>query len=304
MLTIFVPSYNHEKYIVQTLDKIKCINIPNKKIFVVDDFSSDNSVEMINSYIEENDNQGEFDFICKDKNKGVVDSLNLFLECCTTEYVYLMSSDDIVIPQGVEKIFEIAFRNPELKYVIGGVNNLMLNGTETPVYKDDHRIFFDLNESDRFEELYLNAPSPILSQGTIIRKDALVAIGGWDEDIIADDYSMFLRLLALYPNNGRDFLFVPDVICVKYRHHGENSYTKTQRQYLMTTQVLRKYAPSNLMKEAIARKFGYYLAVSIKNSNFSAVKGIIGASSFKEIGLGLYYFFYFLYKSLRNRCIR
>ncbi|MCL1123899.1 glycosyltransferase family 2 protein [Shewanella surugensis] len=304
MLTIFVPSYNHAKYITKTLNKILSINIPNKRVYVVDDFSSDDSVEVVRNYIKQNDTRNEIDFVCKEENKGVVDSLNVFLEKCTTDYIYLMSSDDIVVPENVLELFGIISSEPKLKYVIGGANNLILDGRETPVYKKQHDLFFGLSETDRFNELYLNSPSPILSQGTIIRKEALIAIGGWDSDIIADDYSMFLRLLSLYPRNGHDFLFLPDIICVKYRHHDTNSYTKTLRQFLMTTQVLRKYAPKNIKNEAIARKFGYYLAVSIRDLNFSAAKGILGASNFNDIALGLYYSVLLILKRLVNKCTR
>ncbi|MFA0216708.1 glycosyltransferase family 2 protein [Vibrio cyclitrophicus] len=304
MLTIFVPSYNHADYITKTLDEILKINIPNKRVYVIDDCSSDDSVSVILNYIKQHDTKHEIDFYCKEKNKGVVDSLNVFLENCTTDYVYLMSSDDIVVPDSVLELFEIINNNENLQYVIGGASNLTADGLETPVYNVQHDLFFSLSDSDRFEELYLNSPSPILSQGTIIRKEALISIGGWDKDIIADDYSMFLRLLVLYPSNGNDFLFLPDIVCVKYRHHGENSYKKTLRQFLMTTQVLRKYSPKKIKNEALARKFAYYLAVSIKRANFKSAIGIFKNSSFNEIILGLYYFVLLIVTRLVNKCIR
>ena len=54
LVTFVVTSYNYEKYILKTLESIKSQTYKNIEIIVVDDKSSDNSVELIKKFISEN----------------------------------------------------------------------------------------------------------------------------------------------------------------------------------------------------------------------------------------------------------
>lgn len=304
MLSILVPSYNHAEYIESTLRSIESINVPEKKIYVIDDKSTDNSVGVIRSHIKKSAYSSEYVLICKKENKGVIDTLNMFIEICQSEYVYLMSSDDLVVSNGIEEIIKIMENNKSLKFVIGGASNLFDDKTKSSVYKKAHFDFFDMSDEYRKNQLYLNCPSPILSQGTIVRKHAIDAIGKWDDDIIADDYSMFLRLLSRFPTKGKDFLFLPNIECVKYRHHISNSYTKTFRQYLMTKQVLEKYAPVTLKKKAVARKLGLYFGIAVRNFRFRDASNMLRITKPSYLLYGFAYLLVETFRYVERKCTR
>lgn len=268
MLTIFVPSYNHSEFIIDCLVRIQDISIEHKRIVIIDDASIDDSVCKISDFIERSDKKDEFVFIKKEKNKGVIDSLNLCLSLCESEYLYLMASDDMTIPSGVEKIVDIMEQYQSLQFVIGGANNLLSSGKEYPVYGNKHRAFFELGPKERYSEIFLDSPSPILSQSTIVRTSALREIGVWDSSFIADDYLMFTKLLLAFPIKGVDFDFYPEITCVKYRHHPANSYQNIERQIKMTVQVIDNMAPNYLKNKAIGYKYSYYLLHAIAKGRF------------------------------------
>ena len=54
LVSFVVTSYNYAQYIKKTLDSIKNQTFQNIEIIVVEDFSTDNSVEVIEKYIEDN----------------------------------------------------------------------------------------------------------------------------------------------------------------------------------------------------------------------------------------------------------
>jgi cellulose synthase/poly-beta-1,6-N-acetylglucosamine synthase-like glycosyltransferase len=302
LLTVFIPSYNHSDFVLETIREALNIPVKDKILYIIDDGSTDDSVDKIETYISELDNKKEITFIVKDKNSGVVDSLNKFLDFCDTEFIYLMASDDIVIGKQLAKVVDIMSDNPGLQFVISGGTNLFFDGTETHIYGKTHKRFFNLPAKIRTQELYLNCPSPILSQSSVIRTSALKAIGGWDKSLIADDYAMFIKLLSRFPVKDRDFMYLPENLCVKYRHHDGNSYKKLLRQYNVAFQTLDKLTPVHLKQKALANKLGFYIAICVKRGDFSTLCKLMESSPKTHWFCGYFMMIKYFFVGLRNKC--
>ena len=75
MLTVVIPSYNHEFYIEACLDSVCRIDVKNMAILVIDDGSTDDTVKVVEKFIDEHRDLS-IDLIQK-KNSGLVSSLNL-----------------------------------------------------------------------------------------------------------------------------------------------------------------------------------------------------------------------------------
>ena len=74
LVTVIIPSYNHEKYIQESLEGIKRQTYANIEFFVVDDGSKDNSVELLQKL------QPEYNFqLILQKNRGLCKTLNSML---------------------------------------------------------------------------------------------------------------------------------------------------------------------------------------------------------------------------------
>jgi len=291
ILTVVVPSYNHEKYILQTireLVKIKKI----KKILVIDDKSVDNTVNIVRSFIKQNPFYN-IEIIEKAKNKGLVSSLNLGLKLTDTDFIYFIASDDIPIPHNIDYLVEYMRKKKHLKFVIGGALNYFEDKhIEIPTYGKKHYKFFSVDFQKRKEKLFLDYPHPLLIQSTIFRTEALKAIGGWDENIALDDYPIFVKLFSEFGNFGVDFEFRPDIIVVKYRHHLENSYKRILYQYNLVKEALMHLAPHYLLDKAIGYSLAYYILLSIKKGDFKAFTNLIREVSLKN-------FPYVVYKSIK-----
>lgn len=252
LITIIVPSYNHEKYIIECLSEVVKINLP-KKIIIIDDGSTDNTSKIVKDFIDNNKLQN-IEFIEKE-NSGLVSSLNMGLELCQSKYIYIVASDDIPNPKGIKESIAYLEDNPSVDFFIGGGKNFFEDGKQTQIYTKKHEDFFMLHFEKRLEELFLNYPSPLLLQSTIFKTELLKKIRGWDTSLIWDDYPMFVKLLS---NQNHSFIFNPLVETVLYRHHGVNRYKNIEKQFYMVCQALDKLAPKYLKNKAIGNRLGYY----------------------------------------------
>lgn len=274
MLSILIPSFNHAAFVEAAIASARSVDVPGKHIFVIDDASTDDSADVITAYLQREGAQG-VEFIRKPANKGAVDSVNIFLSRCETEFVYFMASDDIAVGPGVEALVRRLQREPSLQFLIGGGSNLFPGGRRTPIYSDRHDAFFELDPRRLVRSTFLDCPTPILCQSSVFRLSAIRSVGGFDPAMIADDYALFTRLFLVYHRRGIDFDFVPDIACVEYRHHEINSHRDLPRQALATRQVIDHLAPADLRDRAAGDKLAFYTLVALRRRDVKSVRRLL-----------------------------
>lgn len=256
LLSVIIPSYNHEQFILSTIKAAVNIDIQNKEIIVIDDGSSDASIRVIRDYIADKDASYNIKFVARE-NRGLVKTLNEGLSIAKGKYLYLVASDDIPIPEGIVSLVNILETDRGLQFVMG--NALVMYSEQqrefTPTYGENHRRFFALPWDKRHKEMFLNYPQPILLQATVFKTSTLNAIGGWREDIVVDDFSLFLRMFSRFHDVGQDFGFHPEIMACFYRQHQTNSFRNIERQFMMVEQALTQLCPAEWRDEAIFRNF-------------------------------------------------
>lgn len=94
-ISFVVTSYNYEKYILKTLTSIKNQTYQNFEIIVVDDCSSDNSVNVIESFVDENP-QLKIQLIKHEKNSGQLAAFQTGLKFAQGQFVSFVDSDDVL----------------------------------------------------------------------------------------------------------------------------------------------------------------------------------------------------------------
>lgn len=268
LITIVIPSYNHENYIEKCLEEVIKINIP-KKVIIIDDGSTDKTAIKIHNFILNNKIES-IEFIQK-KNSGLVSSLNLGLSKTDTDFLYFIASDDIPIPEGIEKAVNILIQENNLNFLIGGGEIFDENGQKDSIYKLKHEVFFNLEIDKRNIEMFINYPQPILLQSTVFRTKALKKIGGWDIDVISDDYAIFMKLFLEFKGHNKDFRFDKNLDIVLYRLHGLNTSKNIERQFITMKQALSIYAYDDIKDRAIGYILGLSLLFSLKRLQFTTI---------------------------------
>lgn len=98
-ISIIVPAYNVEKYLNEALDSIKSQEQPPDELILIDDGSSDSTLEIAKSY--------SFDFpyhIISIPNGGQGNARNVGINKASSEYIYFFDSDDLLKKNFVKSI--------------------------------------------------------------------------------------------------------------------------------------------------------------------------------------------------------
>ena len=103
-VSVVIPIYNVEEFLNECLDSIVYQTLEDIEIICVNDGSTDNSLDILNSYAK-NDNRF---IIISQENGGHAVATNLGMSLAKGEYLYLMDSDDILKITALEETYNYA----------------------------------------------------------------------------------------------------------------------------------------------------------------------------------------------------
>ena len=99
-VTIIMPSYNSEKFIVESVESVLAQTYSNWELIIVDDCSPDDSNNIITKYV---DNDSRIKLIKLQKNSGPAVARNTAIEAANGRYIAFLDSDDVWLPNKLEK---------------------------------------------------------------------------------------------------------------------------------------------------------------------------------------------------------
>ena len=217
MISVVIPSYNHEKYILKTLESIAEDSFEDKEIVIIDDGSTDSSDKLISEWVEKNKDRVLITYKHR-ANKGLNATLNELLSLAKGEYIVLMGSDDYLLEGGLKKRYDYFKSHPQTKVLIGDA--ILIDGDDNKLYDS---MLFDFREYKReqfrdpksikktlFKRFVLAGPI------YMVKKDFYDEIGGYDESFLAEDLDFCLRALA-----KDEMSFLDEKVCA-YRIHDTN----------------------------------------------------------------------------------
>ncbi|QMV41671.1 glycosyltransferase family A protein [Cohnella cholangitidis] len=242
-ISAIVPLYNGEKYILDTLKHLERQIYPLHEIIVVNDCSTDRSAEIVDTFIA--NSRIKTSHIINDRNSGVSYSRNRGIRESSGEAILFMDADDLAhnrLTQSHVELWEnVQFRQ---RWVLS------------------HSAFQQMNEQGevlegvfRFKQV---SPEEILGyeivrnyvylSGTIVDKEAILAVGGFDEKLThCEDWDLWLRLAV---RGG--FLYHDDPL-VLIRRHNNNASSTIESVTAGERRVLEKYDAS-FLQEAISKR--------------------------------------------------
>ncbi|NJL19684.1 MAG: glycosyltransferase [Leptolyngbyaceae cyanobacterium SM1_3_5] len=184
-VSILIPCYNADRWIAQAIESALNQTYPHKEVIVVDDGSTDRSLEIIKSF-------GEQIRWETGKNQGGNVARNRLLNLSTGEWIQYLDADDYLLPNKIKKQIEFLVQNPDTEVIYSPHITEELEQQEiihTPPALANLPLPHDL---------WLLAIQWKLPQtgGLLFNKQALVDINGWREDLKhCQDYDLYVRLL-------------------------------------------------------------------------------------------------------------
>lgn len=203
LVSIIIPTYNRAHLISETLDSVLAQTYTNWECIIVDDGSTDNTMEVVNSYINK-DPRFQLHHRPMDKPKGGNAARNYGFEVSKGEYVNWFDDDDVMLPQFLEFKIDSFHENFNFLITTGFFTNNVLEDREKIQLNENVDIFKEyllwksivLTPSVFFSKAFLNEKELFLD--SIIRGQETEFFSRLFFQIDSQSYKIINEPLFLY----------------------------------------------------------------------------------------------------------
>ena len=186
LVSVIMPVYNGEKYLAEAMESILAQTFTDFEFLIVDDGSTDDSAEIIQSY-EERDNR--IRFFQQVRNMGKADARNCGIAAAKGEYITGMDCDDVSLPERLQKQVDFLQSHPDIG-ALGTCGKVVNHDMTTLLY------YFEVQRQHALIALDLFLDYGFLPATVMLRREFLSAVGGYEPGRRAvEDLELLSRLL-------------------------------------------------------------------------------------------------------------
>lgn len=263
-ISVIIPAYNCAKTINETIDSVFSQTFSDFELLIINDGSTDATLNVLS--LVKDLRIKVFSYT----NAGGNVSRNRGINHAVGEFISFLDADDIWTPDKLATQLQALKENPTTKVAYSWTDYIDENGKF--VSSGTH---ISLN-GNVYEQLLVKN---FLENGSnpLICKDALLAVGGFDESLVAgQDWDMWLRL-------AREFNFVAvPYVQILYRISANSLSCNLARQEKACLQVLNKAyttSPESLqyLKAYSFANLYKYLTWKALQNPLNRQKGLAGA---------------------------
>lgn len=237
--SVIIPCYNREKTILDTLDSVAGQNWRPIETVVVDDGSTDKSVDIIEAWAAENASDPHLTLkIFRQKNAGASAARNSGLSLATGAYIQFLDSDDFMSEDRLSRLVQV-FRAEDCDFIFTGFQGVNELG----------EVIERRPGNTRFppRDLALRGKFWGNSLRCAYRKDLVDRIGPWEEAFPCfEDREYTERALM----SSQKPIVIQDILATA-RRHGNNRLSDTSRT--RTGREIRVECERRLLELAKAR---------------------------------------------------
>ena len=205
VVTIVLPTYNRARYLRESIDSCRRQTYENLELIVVDDASTDNTAEVLNSIPDE-----RVVVLRNEQNLGAARSRNVALGRARGEFIALMDSDDRCAPGRLARQVECLQGHGELAAVSTRAKVIDEGGRPTG------ELYRTPCDPAEIREEALRRPGIPAHAAAMIRTGALQTLGGYRPFRYVEDYDLFLRMTDKEPC----IAVIPEYL-YELRRHGD-----------------------------------------------------------------------------------
>jgi glycosyltransferase involved in cell wall biosynthesis len=215
LVTVVVPNFNGASYLKDSINSVLAQDYANIEIIVVDDGSTDESLEILESY------DTKIKFI-KQSNKGSAAARNVGINLAKGEYIALLDSDDIWVENKIST--QIRLLNSE------GYDLVYCSGQEFSASLENGNIHVPQYSGDCYKYFRKFPTKGIIELGcstAVFRVSLLKFSGLFDESFTgaAEDWDFFRRCSKFAR------VSYSSEVLVRYRKHSESITARSLSDY-------------------------------------------------------------------------
>ncbi|MCK4401030.1 glycosyltransferase [bacterium] len=228
-ITVLMTVYNGEKYLREAVDSILDQTFKDFIFLIIDDGSTDRTVEIIRSYRDT-----RIKLVINEKNMGQIVSLNKGLDLIETPFMARMDADDISMPNRLEVLYGYMVKDRNLSVVSSYAIIIDENGSTLSYYKIPLGM-----RNIKFKALF---DSPVNHGSSLMRVKHIRQMRLYNPELlISADFNLWVKLLA----DNYTILNIPKYL-LKIRQHSQsqinsakieslcNEYSHTLDYYIKT----------------------------------------------------------------------
>ena len=224
LVSAIIIFFNDEKFLTEAIASVMAQTYNNWEMLLVDDGSVDRSSEIAGEYVEKYPEKIRYLEHKNHQNRGSNASRNLGIEHAQGEYIALLDSDDVWLPEKLEQQVAILEQNPDAGMVYGINHHWYSWEGETEDKQQDQSFLLESKSNKLFHPPQLlkfmlqeenKIPNP---SNPLVRKEVFEKVGLFDGDFrdLFDDQIFFAKVLSNIP------VFVSDKLWSKYRQHPDS----------------------------------------------------------------------------------
>lgn len=252
-ISVVLPVYNRAGYVTETLESIEAQLLEPREVIIVDDASTDNSVEVIKHFAARS--KLNIMIISNEHKKGQSGALNTGIGKASSKLIAFHDSDDIWTPIHLKQLAlamkhypqvvmafsaieifgeaqDVERKKQDFKESVEQILGLAFNNVEKDNWISNDKLFYGI----------LKVGFPFRCQSSLVRKDFIRGIDLlFDEDIT---YTLDSQFVTIASYHGA-FLYV-DTMGTRIRRHEENDNdsnygTKIEDSYEIRVLKLKEY---------------------------------------------------------------
>ena len=254
MVSVVILNFNGKKFLSKCLSSLFKSDYPNFEVILVDNASTDESIELVQRYFCQYSN---LRIICNNRNLGFAEGNNIGAKAAKGKYVVFLNNDTEVDPEWLKELVMVL----ESDETIGAAQSkLLLFDRKTIDSAGDFINFYgkgwmrgcgeeDKDQYDRIDEIF-----SARGAGMIVRRQILRKVDYFDSDffMICEDIDLCWRVRL----NGYKVVFVPRSIIYhfgsgtrkKFERPAQSQYYNTRNSLVM---LIKNYNLKNLLMGAI-----------------------------------------------------
>ena len=224
LVSVIMPVFNREHYVGDALDSILAQTYTNIEIIVVNDGSTDGSLDVLEDY------RNRFSdklLLINQKNQGQVVARNNGIAACSGEFIAFLDSDDLWLPEKLEK--QIPLFDDNIGLVYSAVYNVSDNGEIIDITYCNERV-----RGNAYDQMLTGNK---MTGGTVVlSRVAVIEVGLFDQSLsAAENWDLWIRVSKSF------FLNYIDEPLVKYRKHDGNMSKDSKLMLSAIEQILNKH---------------------------------------------------------------
>ena len=228
IVSVLVTVYNREQYLQATLESILASSLREIEVLVVDDQSSDNSLQVARAMAARD---VRISVVSNERNLGDYGNRMKAASQAVGRYLKYVDSDDLIYPHTLEVMVDAMERNKSVALALSH-----------SLSEDEEPYPWVLTPTESFRKHFLGRGCFSCGPtGTIIRRTAFEEVGGFRKEWrVLSDIDLWLRLGARWP-----VALLPPGLVWWRRHEGQEfssndaSLTYLERGYELTTTALQ-----------------------------------------------------------------